>query len=491
MITYKKLIIAKQLKTNFTKMKHIIISPLVHNKEKRIKVKIPRTSYHISRIKQIDGSKWSKTHSSWHIPYSKQAYKKLQTLFEHVITVANIETIENDFMPPETEPIEEFLAEPIEIVVFTLSNKNRLKAYIPYNKYNWISKIKRIKGCYWNVKYKRWSLPFTQKTIQDIKRIFDKEALIDVEIPNNLPIDENSTYYPPKKKGKEKVKEPKYIEALVELEEKLNLKRYSYKTIKAYKHCFKHFLLFYNDTNPEFISLDQIRNYILYRIKEHNISESTQNTIINAIKFYYERILKTPRFVVNIERPKKPRKLPVVLSLKQVISIINNTQNLKHRCILLTIYTSGIRVGELINLKVSDIIRDRKCIHIRGAKGKKDRFSILSDSLLHTLDEYLDQYQPNIWLFEGYYRNQYSVRSVQNILKRSAQKAGIRSRCTVHTLRHSFATHLLEQGVNLRIIQELLGHYSCKTTEIYTHVAKTSISHLKSPIDQLYLQKPD
>ena len=184
-------------------------------------------------------------------------------------------------------------------------------------------------------------------------------------------------------------------------------------------------------------------------------------------------------------RPKKPKKLPNVLSVEEVVRLFNVIDNLKHRCILKTIYSGGLRLSEITYLRIADIHSDRMQIFVHGGKGKKDRYTTLSKGLLKDLRAYFLEYRPEYWLFEGQTGGQYSVRSVQAVLKKAVKKSKINPYATVHTLRHSYATHLLEQGTSLRHIQELLGHENSSTTEIYTHVSNHEKQQVISPLDRL------
>jgi len=186
-----------------------------------------------------------------------------------------------------------------------------------------------------------------------------------------------------------------------------------------------------------------------------------------------------------VERPEKPFQLPSVLSKEEVGRILAATENLKHRCLLQLLYAGGLRIGEVINLKVTDVKSDRNLLFIRGGKGKKDRTTLLSKRLLESLRAYYKLYRPKEWLFEGQTGGQYTVESVRQVFRACLEKAGITSKATPHTLRHSFATHLLEQGTDLRYIQTLLGHRNSKTTEIYTHVTTHAIEKIVSPLDNL------
>lgn len=263
-------------------------------------------------------------------------------------------------------------------------------------------------------------------------------------------------------------------------------KRYSQNTQNIYYSYFKDFCNYFQNENLENITTDQINSYILDHIKSKNISISQQNQRINAIKFYYEKVLGREKQYYELHRPKKEHKLPKVLSKTEVKRIFDVTKNLKHKCILMLLYSAGLRRSELLNLDPTDIDSKRMIIRINGSKGKKDRISLLSDNLLNLLRQYYKEYRPQKYLFEGQNGGKYSPTSVANILKNVAIKAGIRKNVTPHMLRHSFATHLLEQGTDLRYIQELLGHNSSKTTEIYTHVSKKAIDKIKNPIDDFF-----
>ncbi len=265
--------------------------------------------------------------------------------------------------------------------------------------------------------------------------------------------------------------------------ELLQRKRYSQNTIKAYTHYFLQFMGYFQESNLNSISHLQINNYILNLIQNNKISASQQNLRINAIKFYYEKVLGREKEYFHLSRPRKEKKLPTILTLEEVNRMFSLTMNRKHKCILMTIYSGGLRRSELINLKVEDIDSQRMLIKICGGKGKKDRFTLLSEKLLIELREYYKKYLPKIWLFEGLECGQYSATSIEKVFHAAVKRANIRKYVTPHSLRHSFATHLLEQGTNLRYIQEILGHSSTKTTELYTHVASNSLRKIQNPLD--------
>ncbi|GIV35035.1 MAG: tyrosine recombinase [Chitinophagales bacterium] len=267
--------------------------------------------------------------------------------------------------------------------------------------------------------------------------------------------------------------------------EKLKYMRYSPNTVKTYVSLFANFMKYFSACDLDKITEAQIRNYQLYLVDKRKVSASTQNQAINAIKFYYEKVLGQQSKEYWIDRPRKARELPKVLSENEVLAMLKATTNLKHKSIIAVLYSAGLRRGELLNLRKEDIFFDKNIIFVRGGKGKKDRITLLSANTAKVLKRYLEMDKPKKLLFEGPGGTPYSPTSVGNIIKEAARKAGIQKRVTAHMLRHSFATHLLEQGVDVLYIQHLLGHYSPKTTAIYAQVSNKSLRKIISPLDAI------
>ena len=263
--------------------------------------------------------------------------------------------------------------------------------------------------------------------------------------------------------------------------------RYAESTIKTYASMVKQFFAFHARTPWNELTENHLVQYNREVFIEQNRSFSTQNQMINAIKLFYSYHKSENIIPDNIERPRKTRKLPNILSKAEVKQIIESTRNIKHRTLLILVYGSGLRIGEALRLKLNDISEHERLMYIVQSKGRKDRRVLLSESQLRALKDYYKAYKPTEYVFEGQHGGQYSYRSAQQVFKRAAQKAGIRRPVTLHTLRHSFATHLLESGVGLRYIQEILGHNSPKTTMIYTHVSGKKISEIRSPLEDLDL----
>jgi integrase/recombinase XerD len=321
-----------------------------------------------------------------------------------------------------------------------------------------IARIKEFQGARWSQSMVLWHLPDT-----DENRIHFKLPLFASTQPNA--------------EGQQ---------AIDTFKQHLRSKRYSESTIGTYSEALRSFLVFYNTKPIAELTNEDIIIYNNEYILKNNLSASYQNQIVNAIKLYFKLIRETKIDIEKVHRPKRARVLPNVLSKEEVKAILEAHSNLKHKIMLSMIYSCGLRRSELLNLKPSNIDSKRNIVLLKNAKGKKDRIAPLSPKILKMLREYYSEYKPTVWLFEGQKKGeQYSEFSLQSVLKQALKKVNITKPVTLHWLRHSYATHLLESGTDLRYIQELLGHNSSKTTEIYTHVSTKSIQQIKSPFDDL------
>lgn len=274
-----------------------------------------------------------------------------------------------------------------------------------------------------------------------------------------------------------------HIEQMVR---EMQFRNYSPRSIKTYTSLLskiaKHF-----DMPLEQINGDQVKNYLHHRVVVEKVSTSTVNQTISAFKILQEDVFSREWEAIKIKRPRSNRKLPVVLSLEEVERLISATLNLKHKALLALAYSSGVRREEAQQLKPANIDSSRMQVHVTNGKGRKDRYTILSEKALELLRTYYKAIRPSVFLFESGHRkgNCLSVSSLNNIVKNSAKKAGINKNISFHTLRHSFATHLLEKGVNIKLIQKFLGHSSIKTTMIYLHIANVEPGSITSPLDDL------
>jgi len=269
--------------------------------------------------------------------------------------------------------------------------------------------------------------------------------------------------------------------------------RYSAATVVTYESQMRQFLMWLQPKTINDLTDEIINKYQLHLALERKVSISTQNTAINAIKFYLEKVRRGDRKVYYVDRPLKETKLPRVLSQEEVKALIGAIRNVKHRCMVSILYATGLRISELLNLRWRDFDEGRCQVFVDGGKGRKDRMTIMSRAVVAYTKYYMELYKPRDYLFEGQGGGKYSAGSVNRIIARAALKVGITKEPTAHTLRHSFATHLLEHKTDIRYIQVLMGHDSSKTTERYTHVTTKGFSEIRSPLDnlQIDLSVPD
>lgn len=368
----------------------------------------------------------------------------------------------------------------IELVPGYLKGESIVRIHFEFNN-SIIKTLKMMPGRRWNPQASYWYFPAHRFHLNQFLRSFGPDTIIDFSALEKS--DSNAarqTVFRRKQNMSKADKRlpPEYLDMLIR-------KRYSENTIKTYLSYMGAFAEDFKDRILDSISTREINAYISKLILTRGISASQQNQRISAINFYYEKILGRKKTHLQIHRPRKKKKLPKVLTVDEVEQILKHCNNLKHKCILMTLYSGGLRRSELLNLKPSDIDSKQMLISIRNSKGNKDRHTLLSETLLVQLRDYFKLYKPKNWLFEGQRGGQYSATSIENIFRKALHRAKIEKHATPHTLRHSFATHLLEQGINLRYIQELLGHSSTKTTEIYTHVSSKQLSKIKNPLDNL------
>ena len=342
--------------------------------------------------------------------------------------------------------------------------------------------IKELNNLNWSKEFTMYYVPNTKTNVNHVFSLFKGIAWIDTQYfyEKTRSKELNETFDASWVKSRKRPSDFKFCPD--NYLQKLELKKYANNTVKTYVSCFEDYLNYYSNLDVNTLDENDVRNYLEYLIKMDR-SDSYINQAINSIKFYYETVLGLPNRFYSIERPRKKRKLPIVLSKEDVSLIIASSNNLKHKCIISLLYSAGLRRSELLNLKPKDVESKRMLIRVRDAKGNKDRYTLLSETVLKDLRIYYKQYSPKKYLFEGQTKDQYSPNSVGKVVSNAAIKAGIKIPVSSHILRHSFATHLLESGVDIRYIQLLLGHNSTKTTEIYTHVAKNSFDFIKNPLD--------
>lgn len=350
--------------------------------------------------------------------------------------------------------------------------------------------VREINSIKWSQTHRCWYGEATESLLISLRKIFGESLLISTtpEIRDKKIVDIFSVKPDDKYVSASTTAKPaKIIEVkLKKFSDWLNSKRYSPNTIKTYLEATKTFFRFFEDKDSGQISNEDIITFNNDYILKNKYSAAFQNQVVNAIKLFYQVNENIVIDLSGIHRPKRSRHLPNVLSKEEIKSILSSLTNLKHQSMLSLAYSCGLRVGELISLLLPDIDSKRMVVFIRNSKGKKDRIVPLSPKVLNLLKEYYQRYKPEKFLFEGDKRGTpYSNRSMQLVIKRAAEKAGITKPVTMHWLRHSYATHLHESGTDIRFIQELLGHSSTKTTEIYTHISTRSIQNIQSPFDSL------
>ena len=440
---------------------------------RKILVNMPKNDVDVKFLLTIRFSRWEKEQYHWSIPNYPGNLEMIKNYFGYrLFELTILETI----IPNMDEASTQLKINKNEVYIYK-TNSKRLKlifGFIP----EFIKYLKTLPYHAYDGKNKWWTVPYSDKFLDEIEQKitflnltmrYEKQPEVNNKVQRVSAFDIPNYRYCPEE----------YSLKLLEL-------RYSPKTIKTYVSLFQEFINYFPNQDIKMIDEPSIIKFLRYLVIERKISVTYQNQSINAIKFYYEKVLHGQRKFYFIDRPSKERTLPSVLSTEEVIEIFKGIKNIKHKAILMTIYSAGLRISEVINLRIKDIDSDRMQIRIEQGKGKVDRYTLLSEKTLLILREYFKEYRPSVWLFEGLAKGeQYSTRSIQNIFQASIKKTNINKKVSVHTLRHSFATHLLENGTDLRYIQNLLGHASSKTTEIYTHVTTKGFDQIKSPMDML------
>lgn len=452
-----------------------------HYNEKRVAIIFSKNTEIIEIIKKIPGRRWSNTKNCWHIPFQIDYEKTIQNYFEKT---DKIEIVENVAQSKEksveiSNKEEHHISQSIiscPNISNTISNNQKTDINIKIDdehisikfEYNTviIEKIREIEGRKWDGINKIWKFDYSEKALETIKEVLKEYNII---FEGNIKRDKKNTL----------------AGIANELEKAITLRGFSKRTLKAYLSVIENFVEFYKPVDVRKIKEEEIKKYLL-NMYDKEYSTATVNLAYSAIKFLFEDVLNMSREIQFIRRPKTKKQLPNVLSEQDVLKVLMQTNNLKHKAILFLVYSAGMRVSEVVRLRKEDIDSHRMTIHLKEAKGKKDRITLLSRAAFEILKEYYEIYKPSIWVFPGAEEeNHLSERSVQMVFETALKKSGIRKEVTLHCLRHSFATHLLENGTDIRFIQELLGHASIKTTEIYTHVATKNIRNIESPLDKI------
>jgi integrase/recombinase XerD len=341
--------------------------------------------------------------------------------------------------------------------------------YFPYDTTT-IQKVKKIESARWSYSMRAWIIDYSEKSRTHLLNEFPELEIKTIsrdKLPACLRLDDEKTT------------------AVIRFVEFMQSKRYSTSTIKTYTDCVQTFLAHFESKNLTAFTADDVTTFNNDYILSRKLSHAYQNQVVNAVKLFFRGVSGYQFDVDLLHRPLREYKLPNVLNKTEVKSILDTCGNLKHRAMLSLIYACGLRRSELLHVKLSSIDAERKLLFIKQAKGRKDRMVPLSPKIIGLLRDYYRAHRPKDFLFEGQTGGQYGESSLEAVLKQAVKKAGITKPVTLHWLRHSYATHLLESGTDLRYIQELLGHSSSKTTELYTHVSAQHIERIKSPFDDL------
>lgn len=458
-------------------MKTITINRIVHRQEDKISLVFDYDQELIDLVKKLPGRKWSKTMGYWHVPFREDYQQKLKEVlrdFEIKFIETDKQLLDANNIPAISEEKKEVPLQKKKININYNKTEGLLYMKIPFNKKD---DIKKLEGAWWHPGAKVWSAIANRDNWNRLKKIFDNKTY-ELKIINDE--------FTVKKKRKKPQKvlpnivEKKFIEEMV-------LRNKSPNTIETYQNQVNHFLHRFKDENIKEISTDKIKKYIFDKINNKGYSREYQNQVINALKRYYEYVHSREFEDFELPRPKKGFHLPKVMSRDNVQKVLDITRNQKHKTIIGILYGCGLRLNELLELKIEDIDFEAKTMFVNKGKGDKQRMVPIGENLINQIKRYKKSFLPKEYLFNGQKSLKYSGKSVQSIVAGKAARAGIVKRITPHTFRHSFATHLLEDGVDLRVIQVLLGHRSSKTTEIYTYVSRKNLLNVKSPLDNLKL----
>ena len=441
-------------------IKMIEVKRIEHRGEKRIGLFFPYDPEIINQVKKLPERRWSQSLGCWHVPDSDKAIQTLKSSFP------KIKIGENRATESEVLRIKSSAFVPVIFVKIERSDTQSL------------NKIRSITGRIWHSDKKLWSIPVHAENQKYVKENGFVHHSGEIERPVRIKARKAETI---------KLKIPQEtLNKIEEMRKWMKQRRYSESTINTYITFIKTF--FANNIHLKWDAVDteHIEKYNYDFFIKGNRSYSSQNQWINAVKTFMKvHDLKSKSELDGIARPRKQNRLPNVLTKEEVGRIISSCSNVKHKCLLSVIYGSGLRIGEAIKLRLTDIRPKENLIYIRSGKGNKDRRVPLSDIMADRIRDYYLSYKPKEFLFEGQKGGMYSRSSAQKVLKRACKKAGITMSVKLHTLRHSYATHLLEAGVGLRYIQEILGHNSPKTTMLYTHVSGKKLSEIRSPLDDL------
>ncbi len=423
----------------------------------------------IAQVRKIEGIRWSQSNKCWYLPiredYKKYLQSELGDIFLKDLT-ANYAEIH-----PETR-----IKKKYRINIRHNEEDRLLYIEVPYALKD---EIRKLKGVRWHTKSKLWTAYASEENLQQIKEnIAGTDVVVKIVKSDFTLRKKRKDVY----KNLSALSEP-HKKELEQFKKWMIQKRYADNTVKVYNSCLTVFFRYYSTKAVQDINIQDIESFNFDFIINNAYSSKTQNQYISAIKTFYVKMKGIHYELNQIERPIEGQKLPKVIAIEDIEAFLAGIPNIKHKAALSTIYSLGLRRSELLNLKLEDISFKRDSVMILNAKGKKDRDLPLPGKLKELLNIYYAQLKPRIWLVEGQPGKSYSASSLENIFHKYLERVIKNHNFTLHSLRHSYATHLLDMGVDLRIIQELLGHKSSRTTEIYTHVSMKNLRNVKNPMD--------
>lgn len=478
--------------------------PIVHKGEKRILVLFAYNAKTIATLRQKTNAQWSKTHAAWHIADTtdhrikcKLPLQSEESINEKTIAAPALKKINETPKQGNNAQAAKKILPALVLKPLQHNNKDeRIGLFIAANKIIQ-DIIKSLTAVKWSPTHGCWHIPCTQASYAATCKALHQKVIIDNKALAAYLQKRQTANAVQQKAGYKKTASIEQVSAISHYNmqllqrtvQQLQLKAYSTSTLRTYKNEIGIFMQTLKNKNADTLTNEEVRRYVHYCINKLKLSENTIHSRLNALKFMYEQVLGHEKFFVEIPRPKKKIQLPKVLGETELRRLFNAPQNLKHKAILFVAYSAGLRVSEVINLRLQDIDRERKQLFIHCSKGKKDRYVMLSPLVLDVLEQYykMSEVKPTNYLFEGMEKGMpYSIRSAQQIFNDAKKAAGILKSLSFHSLRHSFATHLLEKGIDVIFIKDILGHFDIKTTERYLHVKRELLINIESPVDALY-----
>jgi integrase/recombinase XerD len=499
--------------------KKVILRRILHYNDWRYGIFYDFSDEINAMVRSIQGATYSKTYNCWHVPCDESTLKRIlyslkdiadvdissislpseKKAAEQVRAVNNSEVIENISEVPENFTGSETIRkdsgrhrksggyDPVSFSINESNGRLIIRFLGTYDR-DWIRELRSYGKLDYDRMRKEWSLRWSQMTVDSLADYFMERGIsIRVEKPE-LPEVIREKRNDDGSKVRERLLGTEALEGIEHVTRYMNENRYSRKTVVAYMSMLELFLKYYYRKLPSQITEKDISDFFHDFIFSNSYSASYQSQMVSAIKIFFSLNGKENVNISNLGRPRTGRSLPKVFSKEEVVKILNSPQNLKHKLMLWMVYSCGLRRSEVTNIRLRDLDRDRGILNVIEAKGMVDRIVPVPGKVWIRIDEYVSSYRPVIYLFEGQSGGRYSSESVYRVFKDALRKAGIEKEVGVHSLRHSYATHLHESGLDIKYIQELLGHKDSRTTEIYTHVSRRNLITVRSPIEDLDLE---